>query len=299
LLVALDAVLRHSTLTSAAQSINISQPAMSISLKRLRETFGDELVRYDRGRTVYSSLAEEMRPRVAEVLERSWDLIELARRFDPQSFRGTITLCAPQSTLGFVCAPLIAALAISAPALSIRAIAYPVAPDTADRIDLFLLPRWLASPKFPCRPLFVEEFSCLVPPDYPLSQQMDEDTYLSHCHVALPPGEEELFWPEHSPARVLLAKREVRTRASQIEALRFLVVRNELIATVPSRLAQQNSAMSSARPMNAPQALSTVVLVGQASHHRAGEPVLRWLMDELTRLAVVLNPPELAPHLHA
>lgn len=295
---ALDALLRHSTLTGAAQSINISQPAMSISLKRLRETFGDELVRYDRGRTVYSSLAQEMRPRVADVLERSWDLIELARRFDPQSFRGTITICAPQSTLGFVYAPLVAALAISAPDLSIRAIPYPVVPDRSDRIDLFILPRWLASPQFPCRPLFVEEFSCLVPPDHPLSDRMDEDSYLSYCHVALPAGEEELFWPEDSPARALLAKREIHARASQIEALRFLVVRNQLIATVPSRLAQQNSAMSSARPMTAPDALSKVVLVGQASPNRAGEPALRWLMDELTRLAVVLNPPGLAAYLH-
>ncbi len=292
LLVALDALLRHPTLTGAARSINLSQPAMSITLRRLRETFGDELVRYDRARTVYSSLAEEMRPRVADILERSSDLIDLARRFDPQAFRGVVTLCAPQSTLGFVYAPLVAALAIGAPNLSIRAVSYPVAADTSDRVDLFILPQWLALPHIPCRPLFVEQFSCLVPPDHSLADRMDEDRYLSHCHVALPLGEEELFWPEGSRARALLGRRDVRARASQVEALRFLVVRNDLIATVPSRLAQRNGAMSNARPITAPDAFSHVVMVMQASGNRAGEPVLRWLMDELDRLIAAFDPPE-------
>lgn len=294
LLVALDALLRYPTLTGAARSLNLSQPAMSITLKRLRETFGDELVRYDRGRTVYSSLAEEMRPRVADVLEQSWDLIELARRFDPQEFSGAITLCAPQSTLGFIYAPLVAALAISAPKLSIRATPYPVASDASDRVDLFIVPQWLALPQFPCRPLFVEQFSCLVPPDHSLSEPMDEDTYLSRSHVALRPGEEEIFWPEESQARLLLARRDVRARASQVEALRFLVVRNDLIATVPSRLAQQNGAMSNALPRNAPNAFSDVSMVMQTCGNRAGEPALRWLMDELARLTAAYNPPESA-----
>lgn len=292
LLVALDAILRHSSLTGAAQSINLSQPAISITLKRLRETFGDELVRYDRKRTVYSALAEEIRPRVADVLERSWNLVELTRRFDPQSFRGIITICAPQSTLGFIYAPLIAALAVSAAGLSIRAIPYRTAPGTTDRADLSILPEWLADPALSHRHLFTEAFSCLIPPHCTLGTQMDEAAYLSHHHAALPFGEEELFWPEGSEARDLLAQRNVSARASQIEALRFLVVHNALIATVPSRLAHQNGALSTAHPMNAPRAFSQVSMVMQPSSNRAGEPALRWLMDELARLISTYDSPK-------
>ena len=297
LLVALDAILRHSSLTGAAQSINLSQPAMSITLKRLRETFGDELVRYDRKRTVYSALAEEIRPRVADVLERSWSLVELTRRFDPQSFRGIITICAPQSTLGFIYAPLVAALAVSAAGLSIRAVPYRTGPETTDKADLSILPEWLADPRQMRRHLFTEEFSCLVPPHHALGTRMDEETYLSLRHAALPFGEEELFWPEKSQAREMLAQREVDARASQIEALRFLVVHNGLIATVPSRLAHQNGAMCTAHPTNAPQAFDQVKMVMQPSTNRAGEPALRWLMDELARLISAYNPPELTAYL--
>jgi LysR family nod box-dependent transcriptional activator len=291
-LVALDAVLRHATLTGAARSINLSQPAMSIALKRLRETFEDELVRYDRGRTTYTTLAEELRPRIADILARSWGLIELARQFDPQSFRGTITMCAAQLTLGFFYAPLIAALAMSAPNLSIRAVPYPPPHGVSDHIDLYILPQWLIAPDSPSRPLFVEVFSCLAPPNHLAGLGFDEDTYIACDHAALPPGEEELFWPPDSAARALLAKRRIHARAAQVEALRFLVVRNELVATLPMRLAHQCSAVSTAVPINAPAALTAVTLVAQAAPGRGGEPALRWLIDEIGRLTASFNPPE-------
>ena len=44
LLYALDALLHEPSLTAAAHSIAISQPAMSMKLRQLRELFGDELV---------------------------------------------------------------------------------------------------------------------------------------------------------------------------------------------------------------------------------------------------------------
>lgn len=289
-LVALDAVLRHATLTGAARSINLSQPAMSIALKRLRETFADELVRYDRGRTTYTMLAEELRPRIVDILARSWDLIELARKFDPQSFRGTITMCAAQSTLGFFYAPLLAALAMSAPDLTIRAVPYPPPRGLSDHIDLYILPQWLIAPDSPSRPLFVEVFSCLAP-DHLAQVDLDEDAYVACDHAALPPGEEELFWPPDSAARVLLAARRIHTRTVQVEALRFLVVRNALVATLPMRLAQQCSAVSTAVPVNAPPALTPVTLVAQAAAGRGGEPALRWLIDEIGRLTASFNPP--------
>nr|BAN09864.1 truncated transcriptional regulator [Mesorhizobium loti NZP2037] len=44
LLVVLDALLSERNLTAAASSINLSQPAMSAAVARLRDYFNDELV---------------------------------------------------------------------------------------------------------------------------------------------------------------------------------------------------------------------------------------------------------------
>ncbi|SEP38403.1 regulatory helix-turn-helix protein, lysR family, partial [Rhizobium tibeticum] len=43
LLVALDALMTKRSVTAAARSINLSQPAMSAAIARLRTYFGDEL----------------------------------------------------------------------------------------------------------------------------------------------------------------------------------------------------------------------------------------------------------------
>src|SRR5688500_7657104 len=68
LLVALDALLREESVTAAGRSVGMSQPAMSHALSRLRELLNDELlVRAGRGmrRTL---LAQQLRPRVQQIL---------------------------------------------------------------------------------------------------------------------------------------------------------------------------------------------------------------------------------------
>lgn len=44
LLVALDALMTERKLTAAARSINLSQPAMSAAISRLRDYFRDDLL---------------------------------------------------------------------------------------------------------------------------------------------------------------------------------------------------------------------------------------------------------------
>ena len=57
LLVYLDALLRERNVTKAANQLNLSQPAMSNGLKRLRELFNDPLlVRTSEGMTPLSAL---------------------------------------------------------------------------------------------------------------------------------------------------------------------------------------------------------------------------------------------------
>ena len=68
LLVYLDALLRERNVTQAANQLNLSQPAMSNGLRRLRELFDDPLlVRTSDGMTP-TERALELEPVVREVL---------------------------------------------------------------------------------------------------------------------------------------------------------------------------------------------------------------------------------------
>ncbi|AKF09571.1 Transcriptional regulator, LysR family protein [Sandaracinus amylolyticus] len=68
LLVALDALLRERSVTSAGRRIGLSQPAMSHALSRLRELLGDPILARE-GRVMrHTALAERLAPQVRRLL---------------------------------------------------------------------------------------------------------------------------------------------------------------------------------------------------------------------------------------
>src|SRR5690554_496676 len=68
LLVYLDVLLRERNVTKAANHLSITQPAMSNSLRRLRDLFGDPLlVRTSEGMTA-TERAQELQPLVRSIL---------------------------------------------------------------------------------------------------------------------------------------------------------------------------------------------------------------------------------------
>ncbi|TAX43522.1 LysR family transcriptional regulator, partial [Rhizobium leguminosarum] len=90
LLVALNALMTERKLTAAARSINLSQPAMSAAIARLRAYFNDELFVMQQRRLVPTPRAEALAPAVREALLQiqlsviAWDPLvpaESNRRF--------------------------------------------------------------------------------------------------------------------------------------------------------------------------------------------------------------------------
>ncbi|KLK89647.1 hypothetical protein AA309_30240 [Microvirga vignae] len=68
LLVALDALMTERNLTAAARSINLSQPAMSAAVGRLRAYFRDELFTMRGRELVITPRAAGLAPAVREAL---------------------------------------------------------------------------------------------------------------------------------------------------------------------------------------------------------------------------------------
>ena len=64
----LDVLLREQNVTRAAEQLGITQPAMSNSLKRLRELFGDPLLIRTSDCMTATARAQELRPLVRPLL---------------------------------------------------------------------------------------------------------------------------------------------------------------------------------------------------------------------------------------
>lgn len=291
ILFALDAILSNPTLTQAARAINLSQPAMSLSLKRLRETFCDELVRYNHGETEYSPLAEKLRPLVAEILVRSNDLIGLARSFEPGQLERTFRLLAPASTLFVLLPPLIAKLAVEAPRVSLEArIFRGEALSQETRYDASLLPLWAVPEGVDGEVLLHENLSCLVNVDAGIGA-VDDRQFLEMDHAAMPEAEDLLFWPLGSPAEMLMRRRRVVTRTHSLDALPHLATNRRLIVTATTRFTQHHAALNP-RLMSipAPACLSPVRFALCQHTGKADEPAVRWFADQIRHICALLSP---------
>ena len=121
LLVALHILLEECSVSRAADRLSITQPAMSKTLGRLRETFDDPLfVRSKRGiqptpRAL--GLAGELKSLLGQV-----DGLLDAGEFTPAAFKGEITLAISEYVGFTLLPPLSARLQSSAPRLRLRTI---------------------------------------------------------------------------------------------------------------------------------------------------------------------------------
>ncbi|WP_420871011.1 LysR family transcriptional regulator [Herbaspirillum rubrisubalbicans] len=100
LLVALDVLLEEGSAASAARRLNISAPAMSRTLSRIREVFGDPiLVRSGRG-LAPTPRALELHEQVRAVVEQAYAVFAAGRQIDLLQLERTFNLRANDVFVG-------------------------------------------------------------------------------------------------------------------------------------------------------------------------------------------------------
>jgi DNA-binding transcriptional LysR family regulator len=109
LLISLDALLDELNVTRAARRLNISQPALSGQLAKLRDLFDDPLlVPAESGRgMVPTHRALELKPRLAEALRQLQAAVMSAESFEPASARRTFVIAANDSVFTILGIPVL------------------------------------------------------------------------------------------------------------------------------------------------------------------------------------------------
>jgi DNA-binding transcriptional LysR family regulator len=172
LLAALDALLRERSVSRAAITLGLGQPAMSAALARLRALFGDELL-------VRTSKGMEPTPRARALAQPLHDalsdlraLIETGEVFDPIRSKRTFRLSGGDYVGMTVLPPLLANLRLAAPGIDLR-FRY-VEKDRIqacldnEEIDLALFVADALPTRFTEETLFEERFVCAVRDGHPL-----------------------------------------------------------------------------------------------------------------------------------
>ncbi|AIC29855.1 MULTISPECIES: LysR family transcriptional regulator [Rhizobium] len=242
LLVALDALMTERNLTAAARRINLSQPAMSAAVARLRTYFRDDLFTMNGRELVLSPRAEGLALAVREALLQIQLSIITWEPFNPaQSDRCFRIILSDYVTLVFF-EKIIERAAREAPAVSFEF--RPPADDNEDLlrrgdVDLLILPEIFMSDAFPRSRLFDDVHVCVgCGSNKQLSEPLTFDRYMSMGHVVVGFGDtlrlgiEERYLLGHS------CKRRIDVVVHGYSLIPPMLSETERIGTIPLRLAQ-------------------------------------------------------------
>lgn len=289
LLVALDILLRERSVTRAAEVLNMSPPAMSSALTRLREYFDDRLLVQIGRRMELTPRAEKLQPAVRDVLVRIDSTVAVPPAFEPHLSDRVFRILASDYTQLVLGPALVALAAQQHSPVRFEFVPTMIKPfRTLERgeVDVLIVPEDYVSPDHPHELLYQEHFACMVWRDSALArQELTLARYVEAEHVLMQPegGRREVF--DGAFLRRQGITRRIGVLTYSFVALPGLLVGTERVATVHDRIARR---LANAWPLEIrPTPISFDPMKQAVQWHslRADDPGLAWLRQLLTDAA--------------
>jgi DNA-binding transcriptional LysR family regulator len=203
LLLALDALLRAGSVTEAARRMNVSPPAMSHTLSRLRLAVGDPLFVRAGNRLVPTPRALAMRERVSHAANEIAALLQSEQPLDVATLERTFIIRASDATIVTLGHALDAFVRREAPGVALHFIGSPLA--EVIEVDLDIGVQYGIASDRRIQGLYQEEMVPVVRKDHPLASRRvapDRLVALDHIGVASQRAKlEELTKPQRRPRR--------------------------------------------------------------------------------------------------
>ena len=240
LLVALDVLITEASVTRAAEKLNMSQSAMSHSLKRLRTILQDDiLIRTSREMEV-TAYARQISDRVRQILSEIQSTFLEKEVFDPSTAKETFRIAASdyvESTIGTY---LLQQLNTQAPGIRIRISNLDKATvmNALDNnlIDVVIdaelpLKSWHLEQN-----LYREEFVCVVKDDF--TTELSVSDYIKRSHI-LVSMRDDFQGAYDEILEKQQESRQVIWSTTHFMSVPLLLANSDCVALLPNRMAQQ------------------------------------------------------------
>ena len=290
LLLPLKVLLEEGNVTRAGQRLELSQPAMSAALARLRRRFDDDLlVRAGRDYEL-TPLARDLLPEVQHAVRLMQRALELEDEFDPGTSDRSFRMAMSDYAIAVVHEPLVRVLRASAP--GVRLSIENLGPDarTSDRIllehDALIAPLGFGFPG-ESRPLWRDRMVLiadrgnerLVEGALTLADLAD----LGHAVSTFGPG---ILTPADRVFGELGIERRIALQVAGFLPLPFVIEGTDLVAVVPERLARLHVCPDGPLVLVEPPFDEVVLAEGYwFATDRLSDPAHRWLFARLDELA--------------
>ncbi len=241
LLIALDVLIAEASVTKAAEKLNLSQSAMSYSLKKLRTILNDDLlIRTSRDMEV-TPYAREISDRVRQILVEIQTTLLTKDNFDPATTQETFKIAMSDYAEATIGVNLIQQIATQASGIKIRVnnLEKETVMDDLDanRLDLVINPLLNLKSWHVSQDLYREEFVCVFRGDNTIDKISLAD-YIERAHILVSmkddfQGEGDLILEQQQKSR------RVIWSTSHFMAVPFLLNNFDCLALLPRRMAQQ------------------------------------------------------------
>jgi DNA-binding transcriptional LysR family regulator len=245
LLAVLDALLDERNVTRAATRLGYTQPTVSGMLARLRDLFGDPLfVRAQRG-LVPTPRAQALAVPLKQLLADGQRLVA-PDAFDPTNAEVTFAISSNDYMQHALLAPFMQVLRREARQIRL-AITPPIIKGLSDalacgQIDLAVTIPEFAMSDLPSRLLYRERYVVAVRAQHPLARRgaMTVERFCHYDHVLVSPTGGSFEGPTDLALARLKLRRSVRYSVPSFLLIPDILLTDDLVALVPSRLLREN-----------------------------------------------------------
>ena len=284
LLLVFDRLAQDGRVSRVAESLGLSQPAVSNALRRLRDALGDELFVRTPAGMAPTPYAQQLAAPVAAALQGLQGALHVQASFDPARSERCFNLAMTDVGEIYFLPVLMDALAREAPGITLRCL--PVADTTlreqmaAGRVDLALgsLPQLQGG--FFQQALFRQRYVALMRAGHPLagSTALSAARYRQAAHVRVVSAG-TAHGQVDDALQSLGVVRRVQLTVPHYVALGQVLASTGLVATVPERLAERLAGPHGlvSRPLGLKLPTSTIAQLWHAHLHR--DPGHQWLRN--------------------
>ncbi|MDY7025105.1 MAG: LysR family transcriptional regulator [Pseudomonadota bacterium] len=252
LLVYLEVLLKERSVTNAAAQIGITQPALSNSLRRLRDLFDDPLLIRSSDGMIPTERALRIQPELNEVLSKVQHLVQPVQAFKPFTSQRIFRIMVSDYAEATLMPTVVNNVRKEAPnvVLDLLTPSDVSFSDMEDgRVDM-AINRFDDIPNaFHQKVLWTDDFACLMNKNNAIADRFNLKNYLDSRHIWVsktgwgagkgvhPSKPSGLGWVDQALTRIG-KKRDISVFTRHYQMPSLMTKNNDLVATLPRRMAE-------------------------------------------------------------
>jgi len=288
LLVTLEALLTERNVTRAARRLHLSQPSVSVQLRKLRQIFADPLLSAAPGGMLPTTRGQSLLQPLRTALADMRLVLESPARFDPSAAGNTWQIAAADYAEYAILLPLLARMREAAPGvrIAVREAAHSrmIKQLESGAIDLGLLALDAPPERLRSRILFKEHYVLVARKRHPaLKRKLTIDLFCELEYVVVSPEGGGFAGITDTMLESRGRRRRVVLSVPHFLFVPEVVARTDLVAMLPYRLMQDRSdhLQIVAPPLSIPPYEMAMIW-----HERAHlDPAHTWLREQVYRSA--------------